>query len=270
MEWDHDLCLKLIELYKSKPELWNSRHSLYRVRSKKREAWDEIANQLGTSTDILKLKLNSLLASYRRERSKEIKGMGKDLPDGGKNQWFAYEAFQFLSTKNGSRRPSSTNVDKKLKCVEVKVEEPHLERTYFDEIDEEMGQESDIGMPDKDVSWEILEPDLSTMKDFTNTALSSKRLAGIKRKYDNEGLEDDHRIAHSFSSIEQRNSCDVYGEHIALKLRSYSKTTQSAVQHLFGNILFKADMGVYDRELQNYSSGSGCFSGKTRTPSPTS
>lgn len=109
------------------------------------------------------------------------------------------------------------------------------------------------------------------MKDFANTTLSSKRLTGTKRKYENEEVaNDDHRIAHSFSSMEQRNSCDVYGEHIALKLRSYSKTTQSAVQHLFGNILFKADMGVYDRELQNYSSGSGCFSGKTRTPSPTS
>ncbi|KAG8243394.1 hypothetical protein J6590_046442 [Homalodisca vitripennis] len=44
----------------------------------------------------------------------------------------------------------------------------------------------------------------------------------------------------------RRDVCDVYGEHVAMKLKSYSKRTQAFVQHHVNNILFEADMGRYD------------------------
>lgn len=44
--------------------------------------------------------------------------------------------------------------------------------------------------------------------------------------------------------------CELYGKYLAAKLRSYSKQTQTVVQYLINNILFKADMGYYDNQLQ--------------------
>nr|CAI5834068.1 unnamed protein product [Callosobruchus analis] len=51
----------------------------------------------------------------------------------------------------------------------------------------------------------------------------------------------------------ERDACEIYGEHVAMKLRSYSKRTQIMVQHLFNNILFNADMGQYDNINANYN-----------------
>lgn len=44
----------------------------------------------------------------------------------------------------------------------------------------------------------------------------------------------------------KRDSCDVYGEHVAMKLRNYNERTRSIVQHLTNNILFEADMGKFN------------------------
>ncbi len=44
----------------------------------------------------------------------------------------------------------------------------------------------------------------------------------------------------------KRDSCDVYGEHVSMKLRSYTERTRSIVQHLVNNILFEADMGKFN------------------------
>ncbi|KAK7578149.1 hypothetical protein V9T40_010354 [Parthenolecanium corni] len=56
--------------------------------------------------------------------------------------------------------------------------------------------------------------------------------------------------------LRKRDSCDVYGEHVAMKLRNYSERTRSIVQHLVNNILFEADMGKFNdvSTLNHYTS----------------
>lgn len=53
--------------------------------------------------------------------------------------------------------------------------------------------------------------------------------------------------------------------HVAAKLRNYTNRTQSIVQHLVSGILFKADMGVYDGNVDQpqLSSTSGSWDGTT-------
>nr|CAI5867061.1 unnamed protein product [Callosobruchus analis] len=66
----------------------------------------------------------------------------------------------------------------------------------------------------------------------------------------------DPRIDQAFTILQkstERDACEIYGEHVAMKLRSYSKRTQIMVQHLFNNILFNADMGQYDNINANYN-----------------
>lgn len=74
-----------------------------------------------------------------------------------------------------------------------------------------------------------------------------------KRKID---VKSDPRLDKAFSILEEcatRDACEVYGEHIAMKLRTYTKQTQAFVQHSFNNILFKADMGHYDNVNPTHS-----------------
>jgi len=53
-------------------------------------------------------------------------------------------------------------------------------------------------------------------------------------------------------TVEKKNLRDessIYGEHIAAKHRKYSSQTKSTVEHLIAGILFKADMGEYEKTI---------------------
>lgn len=74
--WSTDKCLQLIDEYKKFPVLWNPKDSFYYSKSKKAEAYEVIAQKLNISVSDVKQKMNSLLGSFRRERSKGKKAMG--------------------------------------------------------------------------------------------------------------------------------------------------------------------------------------------------
>lgn len=63
-----------------------------------------------------------------------------------------------------------------------------------------------------------------------------------------EESKEDPRVQKAFDIMEksiERDPAGVYGEHVAMKLRSYDSHTFSIVQHLINNTLFNADMGKY-------------------------
>lgn len=88
MDWTNSSVLKLIGEYEKRPVLWDSNHELYRVYTAKYEAWQSFAAAFQCEVSDIRKKLNSLLASYRRERQK--------VRTGGKSTWFAYNALIFL------------------------------------------------------------------------------------------------------------------------------------------------------------------------------
>ncbi|KAG7162741.1 uncharacterized protein LOC121873514 [Homarus americanus] len=55
------------------------------------------------------------------------------------------------------------------------------------------------------------------------------------------------------SASSQQDECGVYGQHVANKLRNYSKRTRAIVQHHMNNTLFNADMGQFDMETRPFS-----------------
>lgn len=79
MKWTNQLSLDLIDEYKKFPILWNTRHPWYYSRKKKLHAWDMIGANLNTTAADVKQKMNSLLGSLRRERTRgmEVVGTGK-------------------------------------------------------------------------------------------------------------------------------------------------------------------------------------------------
>lgn len=76
MEWDREMCLQLIELYKSKSEIQQPTHNLYYHKIKKEDAWNELSKDVNTTVDAIKSKINSLLALFRKEKTKKEQSIG--------------------------------------------------------------------------------------------------------------------------------------------------------------------------------------------------
>lgn len=70
MAWNRENCLKLIDLYKQQPSLWDPTNQNYYTRLNKQNAWLNIANSLECSVDDVKRKMESLLGSFRREKGR--------------------------------------------------------------------------------------------------------------------------------------------------------------------------------------------------------
>jgi hypothetical protein len=76
MDLSKEDVLLLIQEYEKKDVLWDSSHRWHFNNEKKMDAWREICNVIPTTVDDAKRKVASLLGSYRREKSKEIKCQG--------------------------------------------------------------------------------------------------------------------------------------------------------------------------------------------------
>ncbi|KAG8229235.1 hypothetical protein J437_LFUL007921 [Ladona fulva] len=104
MEWSSKDVIRLIGAYRERPELWDHNDNNYKVLSRKNEAWNDIANMCGTDTLEVRRKMNSVLASFRRERKKvEMAKQGAGENDEVCSSWFGYEHLQFLIDKFRSR-----------------------------------------------------------------------------------------------------------------------------------------------------------------------
>lgn len=110
MEWTTEKSLKLIELYRERPLLWDPTDSQYKLGKNKLAAWKEIADLMKTDATEVKKKTESLLASFRRERQREgtiLSGTGVD--EVYRSKWFAFQSMAFLIDKFKSRRIKHTN-----------------------------------------------------------------------------------------------------------------------------------------------------------------
>ncbi|XP_046686416.1 uncharacterized protein LOC124372094 [Homalodisca vitripennis] len=261
MEWENEKCLLLVSLYEGHPELWQPNHKLYFNKIKKNDAWEAIATQLETTYDTVKSKITSLLASFRREKNKEetSKGTGKGADEIYRSKWFAYEAFGFLKDKNKFKETinscTSQNASKENDSqVELIQEE--------DDNTSESASQITQTLPHQQ-SQEIRSASSQTALGFAKpTPMKRKRTPASPRSQVDEVVGILHNAV-------RRDACDVYGEHVAMKLKSYSKRTQAFVQHHVNNILFEADMGRYD-ELphQNHRFISSVSPNYSASPSP--
>lgn len=84
------------------------------------------------------------------------------------------------------------------------------------------------------------ETPVTTVESFTKPGTPQKR-----KKLSHHSSQVDQVMGILKQSIE-RDDCDVYGEHVACKLKKYTKKTVNVVQHRINNILFEADMGYLD------------------------
>lgn len=110
MDFSDDECITLINLYKSRPILWDPSHSKYKLTKIKIDFWLEIANEMKKDVNAIKKKMESLLSSFRRERQREgISGhSGAGADEIYRSKWFAFKEMQFLNDKFKPRTTKDT------------------------------------------------------------------------------------------------------------------------------------------------------------------
>lgn len=102
MEWSEDKTLNLIEMYRERPFLWNSRLTDYKNRNKRHDALLEISVSFGTEKDEIEKKIRYLLSHFAREikKEKESAKSGSSTSEIYQSKWFAYKSLLFLKDKN--------------------------------------------------------------------------------------------------------------------------------------------------------------------------
>lgn len=76
MEWGREKCLQLVDIYEEYPVLWNPKHGFYYNKLKKHDAWVSISTRMNCGSQEVKKKMESMLASFRREKAKGKKLIG--------------------------------------------------------------------------------------------------------------------------------------------------------------------------------------------------
>jgi hypothetical protein len=75
--------LKLIELYRNKPILWDSRLEEYKLSEKKPAAWLQIADECSMSAGEAKRRITTMRSSYRRARKQMLDYLNKPSGSAG-------------------------------------------------------------------------------------------------------------------------------------------------------------------------------------------
>jgi hypothetical protein len=105
MEWSEDLVLQFIEAYRDRPVLWDMTHKFFKIKSKRNDAWEELATLFNISGCEAKKKVNSILASFRRERRKSVCQTSESGSDKVcQSKWFAFKSLRFLINRNKPRQ----------------------------------------------------------------------------------------------------------------------------------------------------------------------
>ncbi|GBM56529.1 hypothetical protein AVEN_140598-1 [Araneus ventricosus] len=228
MEWSEEKLLKLIEAYKSKPLLWDTKHKDHYRKNAKENAWKEISDEIKVSEAACKKKMVSLLASHRRERNRIRCSKGKGRDGIYKSRWFAYEAFKFLGDKDVPRKRLTMETDgiveaeDDIKAAVIPIEQIEREATQMER-----------------------EPAASS------TLRPTKRARGKEDNINSSILENALNNSPTTAKKSEKrpsepNEIDSFFTYVAVKVHKYSPEVQKRVQHSVFDILMKADTGMLD------------------------
>ncbi|XP_072944631.1 uncharacterized protein [Epargyreus clarus] len=257
LEWTQELVIRLMEEYKTMPELWDSRHELYKVPTAKYEAYCRLAETFQCNFPDLRKKLYSIFASYRREKGKVRKT--------GSSTWFLYPHMSFLPNHLPSQG-SPIKCRLKLK----KAKKPPLSEGGENEEGSDHSYEENEQDGEGDVAEEIVikeEPETEEIftPEHTHTDVRPEttrpkvrprlprvvRRKVVKNKEDNistQRLLDTLKLLKKSDLMKKKDECDSFGEYIAVSLRKHDERTQSMIKQAINNILFEQEMKKYNSQ----------------------
>ncbi|CAF4947320.1 unnamed protein product [Pieris macdunnoughi] len=221
---DNEKCRILIQLYSAKEFLWNSKSTQYHNKSLRYDAWIEISKKMDIPIPDLKKKMTTLLASYRREKSRIAKSCrtGSATNEVYVSKWFAFDDFNFMRDKD---LPNET-----------------LDTMSENSATAQIAQNNDTGP----ITPSAMEQEIEPPSDIMNAPDSLR----VKKKKKANAEEDSPMLKKAFQVLTESaaSSADPYfsyGQHIANELRKYDSRTLIYVKQAINNVIFEADLGKY-------------------------
>ncbi|XP_047112777.1 uncharacterized protein LOC124789448 isoform X2 [Schistocerca piceifrons] len=240
MEWLEDDVMLLIEEYRHHRCLWDPRDPEFKMHTRKNEAWQEIAEALKVPSEEVKKKINSLLASFRRERRKEAATSGMPAGKKYRSGWFAFKSMSFLLDKVGwtKGRCSEENT-----VEEVDIDVTSLEGSEDEGTSNDIVLQTEYPASDEVHVGDVEEPprkkcrkgdaydeaaaDLNMIINIIDTIRNKKQATNNKKQ-------------------EKKSPRDIFSDYVAFKLKTYNNHVQNIVQFKIHEVFFQADMGNFD------------------------
>lgn len=116
MNWSQEKVLLLIELYRERPILWDTKRKDYKDRNKKSDALTEISVVLNEEKEEVSRKMKNLISHFGREIKKEKESLrsGSESDSVYKSNWFAYQSMLYLHDRNTPRQTTNTEIQVSL------------------------------------------------------------------------------------------------------------------------------------------------------------
>jgi len=76
MRWNEQNTIRFIKIYQHKQILWHAKHPQHYNKIRRRDAWEDLAKEIGFTADECRKKMNGLLSAMRREKAKIKKSFG--------------------------------------------------------------------------------------------------------------------------------------------------------------------------------------------------
>lgn len=338
LDWSNDDTERLIDLFREQPVLWHSNKTGFKVNAQKSEAWDIIAKDMGRSKRDVRRKMNSLMASFRRERLKRIRSNNPLLPqenDKIKTTWFGYKKMLFMIESDRYRFYEGSFKERKNRVINMifnsneisgihninhnntlnifpfqsnttqyKTDTIDHESLDFYDYEESIDEHETSSSPIKihqnqqvrilNTNAKSIPPAGTVIQNLIIESASHDSMLDYIEETNFEQIEDEQnnsndiieeeqeepavpqpkmlkqeknpfmikrrkivevpRVEHSYSipkpsdvvPKKARDGCEIFGEHVAFKLKGYNLYVRNMAQHLINNVLFDADMGKFD------------------------
>uniref|UniRef100_A0A2H1VG92 SFRICE_008632 n=1 Tax=Spodoptera frugiperda TaxID=7108 RepID=A0A2H1VG92_SPOFR len=275
LEWSASAMVRLLHEYRQRRELWCKAHPLYREPSTKYESWSDLAAQFECPIAEIRKKLNSIFASYRREKIK--------IRQGGKTHWFLYDYLKFLPNHvEPAPRPAADSGSQQASSNPESKSGESSDNNEEDDAEAEAAGEEEEEEPMEEQEQVIIKEEPSTSETYNDTAVHEQtppspasapsppsppaqpRRRGRPRPYtraklaqpmkrklptDHDSLDD--KLVETLKLLKKselsrkKDECDSFGEYIAMSLRKHDERTQSMIKQAINNILFEQEMRLY-------------------------
>ncbi|KRT86189.1 Myb/SANT-like transcription factor [Oryctes borbonicus] len=239
MEWSNDLCLKLIDEYEKREELWNPNHPFHYRQSNKVAAWKSIGEAVGRTVYEVRRKMETLHAGFRRERSKLRRKRDQEIYY--EPQWFAYRRMEFFANR---RLSECKYVNEKRDDTEKPPEEILLLNTIKDCSSPTASETNPLEANSPKSTIDIFSDEITNDVLHENTEQDAPAIAIKRRKCDMNFSDTRLQLVDDVTKTE----CDAFTNFLSKKLQSYNNRLRSIVQYQIHGIIHEADMEQFDND----------------------
>ncbi|XP_072929786.1 uncharacterized protein [Epargyreus clarus] len=219
MAWTNEDTFKFIELYQSKPIIWNPRNKKHTDRNLVDEAWGRISDALDIPVSVLKRKKKTLMTTFRFHYKKKQQTLRR-YKVGSKHiytpMWAFYEPLE--SFLKGVYEHKS---GKKLKVKKSKIKkevEPDDSSELQKPLEEIRKQKLKMLQRRSNYSLEVKE----ASREVSSAFHILNRIFKDKQKHCEEKKQDE---------------CALYGRLLAKKLRQFSETERQDIMYELDGLL---------------------------------